>query len=260
MAANLRVSSPFTSGPDVLEVQQRLAALGYAPGPLDSVYGKRTADAVEAFQRDHELAADGIVGPQTRKALAADDAVRPKRRPAARPPAAPAADGGTTDRKGRPASASAGLSEAGARFIARFEGFRAELYNDPANHCTIGYGHLVHHGPINGSEPVEFRNGLTEAAALALLREDAASAAAAVRAGVDVPLSQSQLDALICFTFNVGTGAFAKSTLLKVLNGGDYDSVPSQLARWTKAGGRTLPGLVSRRTAEGELFVHGRYG
>jgi lysozyme len=256
MAASLKVTSPLMSGPEVLKVQKRLDALGFAPGPLDGVYGRGTAGAVKAFQRKHGLTADGIVGPQTRAALAADGAVGPRTR------AAPAADAGAGAVGPRTPAvpAAAQLSEAGARFVARFEGFSGKLYNDPANHCTIGYGHLVHHGPINGSEPDEFCSGITEAAALALLREDAASAAAAVCAAAKVPLSQTQLDALISFTFNVGNGAFAKSTLLKLLNGGDYNSVPSQLGRWTKAGGKTLPGLVSRRTAEGELFAHGRYG
>jgi lysozyme len=56
---------------------------------------------------------------------------------------------------------------------------------------------------------------------------------------------------------NVGVAAFAGSTLVRLLNGGDYGCVPGQLGRWTKAGGRTIPGLVRRRAAEGALFAHG---
>lgn len=52
------------------------------------------------------------------------------------------------------------LSKTGARFIAGFEGFRSDLYDDAAGHCTIGYGHLVHRGRRNGSEPAEFRRGI----------------------------------------------------------------------------------------------------
>src|SRR3954468_22292218 len=96
------------------------------------------------------------------------------------------------------------LSGEGARFIGRFEGFRGQMYNDAAGHCTIGYGHLVHRGPIDGSEAAEFKHGIGEERALAILRQDAASAAAAVRECVEVPLTQPQFDALVSFTFNLG--------------------------------------------------------
>jgi lysozyme len=149
------------------------------------------------------------------------------------------------------------LSKAGVRLIAGFEGFRSDLYDDAAGHCTIGYGHLVHHGACDGSETKEFRHGVTRERALELLGEDAATAAAAVNDGVSVPLEQDQFDALTSFVFNVGSGAFQDSTLLKVLNEGKYDEVPAQLNRWVKAGSHTLEGLVRRRQAEGELFARG---
>ena len=69
MAAELHVTSPFMSGPAVLDVQKRLTALGYAPGALDGIYGPTVAAAVKAFQRDRKLEADGVVGPLTRAAL-----------------------------------------------------------------------------------------------------------------------------------------------------------------------------------------------
>ncbi|HZQ02620.1 MAG TPA: lysozyme [Gaiellaceae bacterium] len=150
-------------------------------------------------------------------------------------------------------------SDAGLRFIGRFEGFSEKLYDDPAGNCTIGFGHLVHLGPTNGSEPTELCAGITRRRALELLRGDARAAAAAVRAHVTVPLDQPQFDALVSFAYNVGPGAFAGSTLLRLLNRGDYAAVPAQLARWTTAGGRPLPGLVRRRAAEGRLFADGVY-
>jgi GH24 family phage-related lysozyme (muramidase) len=152
------------------------------------------------------------------------------------------------------------LSDQGAQFIGRFEGFRAELYDDPAGHCTIGYGHLVHRGKCDGSEPAEFKKGITKKRALKLLQEDAASAAAAVEAKVTVPLNQQQFDALVSFVFNLGVGNFSSSTLLKVLNKKKYDEVPEQLDRWVLAGGKRLQGLVNRRKAEGVLFTTGDYG
>lgn len=162
----------------------------------------------------------------------------------------------------RPAATSARrrrrkLSKSGVRLIAGFEGFRSDLYDDAAGHCTIGYGHLVHTGSCNGSEAAELRHGITRERALELLAEDASAASAAVNDAVDVPLDQHQFDALTSFVFNVGSGAFRKSTLLSLLNEGKYADVPGQLDRWVKAGGRTLEGLVRRRKAEGELFARG---
>lgn len=149
------------------------------------------------------------------------------------------------------------VSDKGLQLIAGFEGLSLRLYNDPVGHCTIGYGHLVHRGPINGSEPAEFRRGITEARALELLRSDAGDAESAVDRSVQVPLNQNQFDALVSFVYNVGAGALQTSTLLRLLNGGDYAAVPAQLARWTKASGVELPGLVRRRQAEGQLWSQG---
>jgi lysozyme len=151
------------------------------------------------------------------------------------------------------------LSEAGARFIAGFEGFSARLYEDPAGHCTIGYGHQVHQGRCNGTEPKEFRDGITKRRGLNLLREDAEIAADEINRSVEVRLDQTQFDALVSFTFNVGTGAFRDSTLLRHLNNGRYDDVPKQLNRWIFAGGKKLDSLVDRRKLEGRLFRDGKY-
>jgi lysozyme len=215
----------------VRRLQRALAGEGLEVA-VDGDFGRGTEDAVKSFQRERGLVVDGIVGPGTWEAL--------------RPPR-------------RPQSAGQSLSGAGARFIAAFEGFRARLYDDAAGHCTIGYGHLVHHGPSNGSEPAEFRRGISRERALELLHADAERAADAVRREVKVPLSQEQFDALVSFVFNVGGGGFTSSTLLRELNAGNYDAVPPQLARWVKAGGQTLAGLVRRRAAEGRLFAEGEY-
>ena len=69
MPADLHLSSPPMAGPDVLQLQQKLTLLGYAPGPCDGIYCVATAGAVRAFQRDNKLEIDGVVGPATRKAL-----------------------------------------------------------------------------------------------------------------------------------------------------------------------------------------------
>lgn len=148
------------------------------------------------------------------------------------------------------------LSQAGLDFIASCEGFRDHLYDDPANHCTIGFGHLVHLGPTNGSEPAEFRDGITKERALQILRDDAAQAVATVRNRVSLRLTQRQFDALVSFVFNVGGGAFADSQLLRRLNQGDLAGVASELGRWIHGEpGVVLGGLVTRRAREAEAFT-----
>jgi lysozyme len=151
------------------------------------------------------------------------------------------------------------LSPKGAQFIAGFEGFRGNLYNDPVGHATIGFGHLVHLGPINGSEPAQFKKGLTRPQALALLRQDATPAATTVARCVKVPLTQAQFDALVSFTFNLGAGALQTSTLLRKVNAREFGAVPAEFEKWVLASGRKLPGLVRRRTAEARLFTSGKY-
>ena len=146
------------------------------------------------------------------------------------------------------------ISDNGLKFIADHEGMILHLYNDPANHATIGVGHLVHHGPINGSEPEEFKGGISKERAMEILRSDVTTAENTVNKLVKVPLNQNQFDALVSFVFNIGETQFASSTLLSKLNQRDYNSVPSQLNRWVHGSGKKLPGLINRRRDEGDLF------
>jgi lysozyme len=146
------------------------------------------------------------------------------------------------------------LSKAGVALIAEFEGFVGHGYDDAAGHCTIGYGHLLHLGRCSSSE---LRRTVTNAAGLELLAHDAGIAEAAVNRLVRVSLAQGEFDALVSFTFNVGTGALEGSTLLRKLNAGDRDAAANEFLKWTRAGGVVLSGLVRRRTAERALFVRG---
>ena len=160
---------------------------------------------------------------------------------------------------GTPTGKPAGLSDRGAQFIARFEGCVLHLYNDPAGHCTIGIGHLVHFGNCNGSEPAEFKQGISMPRAYQLLEQDARDVASAVQRFVRVPLNQPQFDALCSFGFNCGVGAIQSSGVTRTLNAGNSGGVPAQLMKWVNSGGHPFPGLVRRRRAEGELFAHGNY-
>jgi lysozyme len=86
------------------------------------------------------------------------------------------------------------------------------------------------------------------------LRADAQEAVDAVNRLVTVPLNQSQFDALVDFVFNLGAGAFSTSTLLRLLNGGDYAGAAGQFGRWNKDNGKVVAGLTRRRAAEAKLF------
>jgi lysozyme len=138
----------------------------------------------------------------------------------------------------------------GIELIKAFEGFKAEAYLCPANVWTIGYGTTsgVRRGQI-----------VTIKEAEELLQKDLEKFERSVNSLVKVKLTQDQFDALISFVYNVGSGNFRGSTLLSLLNQGDYASVPFQMARWNRANGRVLAGLTRRRKAEGDLFRTGRF-
>ncbi|MCM5558475.1 lysozyme [Pleomorphomonas sp. JP5] len=138
--------------------------------------------------------------------------------------------------------------------IKQWEGLRLRSYQDSAGVWTIGYGH---------TSDSAFRVGhglsITEAKATELLRHDLGEAEQAVDGAVKVPLNDSQFGALVSFAFNVGNAAFLKSTLLRKLNAGAYEAVPSELAKWNKAGGKVVQGLVNRRAAEAGLWSTGAF-
>jgi lysozyme len=145
------------------------------------------------------------------------------------------------------------MTEEGLALIRRSEGFRGQAYRDAVGVWTIGYGHTSLAGPPAVGPGLR----ITEAEGNAILARDVERFAAGVRAAVQVPLSDAQFAALVSFAFNVGLGAFRNSSVLKAVNAGDFAAVPERLALWVKAGGRTLPGLVKRRAAEGALFAGG---
>lgn len=124
-------------------------------------------------------------------------------------------------------------------------------YLDPVGMLTVGYGHMIRQGE-------DFSKGLTKEQALALLKRDIKRYEDAVIVYVSTPLNQNQFDALVSFVFNIGIGAFRKSTLLVKLNAGDYEGAAPQFNRWTKGKVEgevvSLPGLVRRRASERALF------
>lgn len=141
------------------------------------------------------------------------------------------------------------VSDKGLHFIMAHEGVRLKAYPDPGTGgapWTIGVGH---------THDVQEGDTCSVDGAMAFLREDCAAAESAVNRLVKVPITQDQFDALVDFVFNVGEGNFAGSTLLRLLNAGDYTGADRQFARWNLAAGRILPGLVTRRADEATLFA-----
>jgi lysozyme len=126
--------------------------------------------------------------------------------------------------------------------IKRFEGCRLEAYLCPASIWTIGWGHAT--GVLSGMK-------ITQEQAEAYLKSDIEPIERLLNE-LDIPFTQNQFDALTSFIYNVGAGAFKASTLLKKLRAGEYAG--DEFLRWTKAGGKELPGLVERRKAEKSLF------
>lgn len=144
-------------------------------------------------------------------------------------------------------------SKVAVSLIASFEGFRPIAYKPvpEEEYWSIGYGH---YGP-----DVEPGDSITREEGRRLLRRDLAVAEAAVRRLVRVPISQGQFDALTSFTFNVGAGALAGSTLLRKLNKGRHRRARWQLHRWVFGASGPLLGLVRRRKAEARLWRTGRF-
>jgi lysozyme len=143
-------------------------------------------------------------------------------------------------------SGATNINTAGLNMLKSFEGFSACKYQDPAGYWTIGYGHLIKSG--------ESFTCISEAQATQLLLGDVSSAEQCVRSNVRVSLNGNQFSALVDFTYNLGCGSLASSTLLKEVNARNFGAVCGQLERWVYAGGQVLPGLVRRRQAECQLF------
>ncbi len=128
-----------------------------------------------------------------------------------------------------------------------FEGLHLEAYRDCAGVWTIGYGHT---GPA-----VCAGQTISEAEAEQLLRSDLEEAVACVNRAVRGAISQGQFDAMVDFCFNAGRGNFAQSTLLRKVNGEDFEGAAAQFGLWVHAGGEVVGGLVRRRKAEAALFL-----
>lgn len=137
-------------------------------------------------------------------------------------------------------------SQRGLSLIKSFEGLRLQAYQDAVGVWTIGYG---------TTRGVNAGMKISKEQAERMLLNGVQRFEPEIERLVAVPLSQNQWDALVSFTYNLGSANLESSTLRRLLNSGDYAAAADQFPRWNKAGGKVLPGLVRRRAAERDLFL-----
>lgn len=162
------------------------------------------------------------------------------------------------------------VSPAGVELVQAFEGLpdgdpqtvNLDPYLDPIGIWSIGWGHAIVvdgqflRGKTNRRQArALYPGGITLAQARVLLDADLFDTARDVNTLVKVPVTQHQFDALVSFTFNLGSGNLRKSTLLRKLNASDYLGAAAEFPRWNRAGGKVLKGLVRRRAAEQRMFL-----
>ena len=137
------------------------------------------------------------------------------------------------------------ISSDGLELIKHFEGCETTAYQDSVGVWTIGYGHTknVEEGQTCSIEDAE-----------TMLADEMDEYEGYINNMVKVDLEQHEFDALVAWVYNLGPTNLGESTMLKVLNGGQFDRVHSEMKRWNRAGGQVLEGLVRRRTAEALMF------
>ena len=128
-----------------------------------------------------------------------------------------------------------------------FEGLRLKAYYDQRHIPTIGYGHT-------GAD-VFINDTITQEEADNLLAIDLHHAESAIYTYVKVALNQNQFDALVSLIYNIGSGAFSTSTVLRLLNANDIDGAADAFLMWDKTNGAVNQGLLNRRKAERTYFL-----
>ena len=144
------------------------------------------------------------------------------------------------------------INSAALRLIKEFEGFEAEAYKDPVGIVTIGYGTTAAAGV--GISP-KLGDKITEAQATDYLKRAVDKFAAQILPKITRTPTGNQFGAMVSLAYNIGPGAFNKSTVLRRFNAGDISGAADAFLMWNKAGGKVLAGLTRRRKAERELFL-----
>ncbi|WP_413509992.1 lysozyme [Serratia liquefaciens] len=137
----------------------------------------------------------------------------------------------------------------GREFIKGFEQLRLKAYPDPGTGgkpWTIGWGH---------TKGVKQGDRITQDQAEQFLSDDLAVFELTVNSAIKRSMTQNQFDAMVSLAFNIGGSAFAGSTLVKKFNAGDAKGAADEFPKWKNSGGKVMPGLVKRRTAERDVFL-----
>lgn len=217
MKINYPVHISKLSADQAKELQELLNKCGYNL-VVDGIVGNQTLNVFNQFKRANNLTQPDIVGKTT-----VDWLNRCARRE---------------------------VSKVGLDLIKEFESFRSEAYMCPSNVATIGYGSTFY---LDGRS-VKIGDKITREESEQLLVATVQMFADEVSKVVKVPLNSNQFSALVSLCFNIGVGAFKKSTLLKLLNNKDYRGASKQFLRWNRGGNKILSGLTRRRVRERELF------
>jgi len=143
-------------------------------------------------------------------------------------------------------------------WLKNIEKFDAIPYDDDPQHplrtnATIGYGHKLHAGTVTKAD-LERWGRISTLQGEDILRQDLGGAENEVNDDVRVPLSQNQFDALVSLAFNTGQGDFRRSTLLRLLNHGDYEGAANEFPRWDHWGSDEVSSLRERRVEEQKRF------
>jgi len=141
------------------------------------------------------------------------------------------------------------VSKNGLDLIKSFEGLSLKAYPDPGTGgepITIGYGH---------TGGIKLGTIWTQAQADSALADDVSRFADGVAGLIgSAPTTQNQFNAMVSLAYNIGTGNFGNSTLLRLHKAKDYAGAADQFAKWTRANGRVMAGLIRRRAAEAKMY------
>ena len=144
------------------------------------------------------------------------------------------------------------ISSKGLDIIKKYEGFSSKPYLCPSHVPTIGYGSTYYE---DGSKVKLTDSPITQERATELLEALLVSFERAVDSYCTDSINQNQFDALVSFAYNCGVGNLKSSTLLRKVNvNPDNPTIKDEFLKWNKGGGKTLSGLVRRRTEEAQLY------
>lgn len=137
--------------------------------------------------------------------------------------------------------------------IQQFEGLKLKAYKDSVGIWTVGFGNIFN---LDTGNPIKEGDQITLETAERWLKIEVDNLQAKMRKVITVTLTDNQWTALTSLVYNIGFGAFKRSTLLRLLNAGaSKEDVAKQILRWNKAGGKEIKGLTNRRQAEYNLYL-----